>query len=123
MTDWFERGQEAAHNDRWMVPCYQEEIEERLVGGGSLDLDVDEILLAHRQAWEETDHFQLMYGRFMRDEAIDKLVSSLPPWNPPQPFILEMVQQLEHERFWDGWEDEVGARDLIEKALWRRRGE
>lgn len=104
---WATRGVDAAMHDQGMTPCYDEEVEH----------GHDDVLYTHREGWESTSHFHILYGDKMYCDALEFFVSlgCLGKYPSTEDIIDLKTDFL--EAFWDAWEDEVGAYDLIEKAL------
>jgi len=115
---WYKRGRIAAHNDCWMEPCYEEEIERGLT-------NLSKILFVHRERWTETDHFQHAYGQCMRDE-VDIEIEDLEEYEPAglgqyeQFWLRHRLYADKLDAFWEGWEDEIDAFTLIKEALERK---
>lgn len=109
---WTARGAYAARHDGRMIPCYEEDIERGVV-------DADDLLLNGRQQWETTDRFQIRYGSIMYYDALDFFITLGNGGYPPTGEVIELKLNL-IDAFWAGWEEAIGAHDLIEDALANR---
>lgn len=107
INKWAVWGIDAAKHDQGMTPCYAEEIEH----------GHDDVLCMHREGWECTSHFQTLYGDKMYTDALEFFIhlGNLGKY-PDTEAIIDLKTDF-LEAFWDAWEDEVGAYDLIEEAL------
>jgi hypothetical protein len=87
----------AAENDKWLEPLPEEHLEE-----------LDNIDQAHREAWQETDHFREYYGKKLLRIAEDD--ANLETLDCYESHYIPLL-----ETFWDIWEEAVGFWDKVEK--------
>ena len=111
LEKWAARGAIAAGHDTWMTPCY----EENLAQG----VGIDDLSSHSRQQWEATDYFQVLHGSKMYDDALEFFISLADGRYPDTENIIDLKMDLV-DAFWDAWETEIGAADLIEAALANR---
>ena len=100
---------DAVKRDHWMLPCPEEEIKDT-----DTLADLGEISQRHRDAWEETDHFRLLYGNRLSHLA-DAQEQRFGPMEWEQRYY-ELYLPLK-EAFWDEWEDRIGFWGKAETAL------
>lgn len=104
LNKWRDKAIDAARHDDWIKPCYQEDLER--------GVDPDDLVLHGREQWTHTDHFQVLYGSKMHNDALDFLIAR---GDQNTEAIFELKQDL-IDAFWEAWEDELGAYDLVASA-------
>ena len=92
-----------------MLPCPEEEIKDT-----DTLADLGEISQRHRSAWEQTDHFRLLYGERLASLA-DAQEHRFGPMEWEARYY-ELYLPLK-EAFWDEWEDRIGFWGKAETAL------
>lgn len=101
--------QDAVKRDHWMLPYPEEEIE-----GTDTLADLGEISQRHRDAWEETDHFRLLYGARLSELAdAQECRFGQMEWEER---YYELYLPLK-EAFWEEWENRSGFWDQAENAV------
>jgi len=95
--------------DHWLSPHPEEEIKD-----SNTLADLGEISQRHRDGWEQTDHFQLLYGTRLNElaDAQERRFGQL-EWEER---YYNLYLPLK-EAFWDEWEDKSGFWEKAEKAL------
>jgi len=69
MRNWYNEGVKAGKTDGWMN--LEETLEETLDQHPSFARDQIELVQTDMDGWEETDHFGILYGSKMADDARD----------------------------------------------------
>jgi hypothetical protein len=100
---------DAVNRDHWLSPYPEEDIQDT-----DTLADLGEICLRHRDSWEQTDHFRLLYGARLSQlaDAQERRFGQL-EWEQR---YYELYLPLK-EAFWDEWEDRSGFWGKAEKAL------
>jgi hypothetical protein len=103
---------DAVKRDHWLSPCPEEDIQDT-----ETLADLGEISQRHRDGWEQTDHFQLLYGKRLTELA-DAQERRFGPMDWEERYY-ELYLPLK-EAFWDEWEDKSGFWEKAEKAMAER---
>ena len=101
---WYRKGLEAGQRDGWMTVEIDDISDQEFP-------DINEVALRHRELWEETDHFNILYGHQMAEDAKRLEGEDGENW-------IFTWQEL-RDKFWDGYEQTSG---LYKKIQERRRG-
>lgn len=100
---------DAVKRDHWLQPYPEEDIRDT-----DTPADLGEISERHRDGWEQTDHFHLLYGTRL-SELADTQERRFGPMEWEERYY-ELYLPLK-EAFWDEWEDRSGLWGKAEKAL------
>ena len=97
-------GRKAARNDTWLEVVL-DDLDLAATGGDAAT--------AHRESWQQTDHWRELYGRPLSDLA-DQQARRLGVTDC-EPRFFHLYEPLV-DAFWDAWEEAVRFWDLAESA-------
>jgi hypothetical protein len=108
MRNWHEEGVKAGKTDGWMN--LEETLSEDLERHPQYARNVEELVQAGIEGWEETDHFSILYGSKMMDDAQEALEA-----DSVNDEVIEKYQDNK-DAFWEGY---LSGRKSIGKDIYK----
>ncbi len=107
LSKWSDLGEKAGKTEAWLN--LEETLKEDLDRHGQFARDAGELVQLGQESWEQTDHFTMLYGQTMLDDARDPDTDELGEDG------IERYQELK-DQFWEGY---VNGRASIGKDVYK----